>query len=471
MTDHYGIVSAGEWSTSGSGFDSAWATLSGGTIKMEPPTAEDVAFLDANTPDYFATDLESAGQFCRRLDMGPNYYTYAFAATFTVDADIDIGGDETDLTRLGGTIEGAASLYIGTSVEFLPGVDFSGYEVPLILDCLGPATLTTNGVTLPPISLYGYLEAVDPATMTDFEMVAGSGYNDGGQAHTVLGDLTIVGSTGSEFVSTGTWALAGSGIVWMSSLLMFAKVIAGAGGGVVSTFTSNIHVRAFGYGSGTVTADTDEYLEVRPSADDFWTSGAGTVSLPSVRIVLSASRWQAGAIRLSNVTTLMVFPYYMTSGDFTLTAGTIDVAASILWVYAPSAGRNMTLAITGDLACGAVKLGDSAAYGTGKIAFGTGTHAIAGLQKYASDGPAGSVCDFGSASITLTGVSPSIDGGAATPIAFRNTAGKVHGGTLTNLAVDAGDNALIAFQSTHGSGNSNVTRSQVLAHHHGRMSA
>ena len=445
MADHYAVAGAlSDWEWSLSGSFPCWATASGGTTYLNPPTSAEKAVLDAGTGEqYNANDLEYAGQFCRSLDM------HGFIGTFTPIYEIDIGGDASDTSYLQGTIYGSA-LNVATSVTLLAGVVFGEFEPTLILDGIsGVAAITCDGNELPATLVVGRAKAADAMFAFDFTVDFSGEYSDEGFAHTVRHNVVLVG----DVTSAGSWTQLQSGYVRIQATAAVARLRVAVAADHWTCFDGEVYCRAFEHGAGEFYQSETASLFVTPDADEFWTSGTGPVRLAAVHIVLPADRSQAGAILLSNVTTLVVRHGASDPGDFTLTAGTIDAAAAVLRVYAPSAGRNITLAVTGNLTCGSVDLGDSAGCGTGKIAFGSGTHQIGGLKKYAADGPAGSACDLGSATITLE-AGAVMDGSGIT---FRNTSGHVRRGTVQNVVVQKGDPALDAYTATDGGGNSNVS--------------
>ena len=280
-------------------------------------------------------------------------------------------------------------------------------------------------------------------TLTNATGVTGSGALDVG------GSITYVAGTMTAAGYTGTLTQTGSGnISWASYANRIGHLSLG-GTGVTSTITGTTMCKKFTHGAGTVDG-TGKQLSVYAAANDWWTPGAGTVTVATLYLAFEAATLtQAGLITVT-ASTLVQFLSISANRVTTLTAG-LAAGASNVRIEGGTNGTSMEVILGGPLTCGDINLGAAGeADQEGKIDFGDGNHTVTGDIKRTATASATSVIDFGDAGTIVLG--GTIDG---TGITATSGGRRVRGGTIQHITVTGVD--LIAYGSTDGGSTSGVS--------------
>ena len=388
-----------------------WESARGAGDTCGPPGAADHAYIDAGSGDVA---VAAPGQ-CVQLDLT------GYAGTLALGDAIDVGS--TPLSYLAGTITGAGNLTCAGGLQVYAGTDLSAWTGGITFDqAAGDFTLTSNGVTLPAITVDDAATTfamADALACAGFTMAAGV-FDDAGHDVSLGGALAISGGT---LTSTGTWTMTASADATCNGPLSEFAVAPG----VTANLTGILRTARFTAAADSVVTDA---------------AGAGYIYF-----VAAASGWwhaacRVGAsVRLYNVTStpgsaiLLDDTYLRIDGNadtaITLDAD-IDLGAGDLLFYAAN-GRLHTLSLAGHgLVAGDAVLGRTGQTGGGVLNCGSGA---VHLDTVA----AGDACNVGNAlaldtaRIAATGT---IDG---EHIAVTSDGARVLSGALANVDVGYGD--------------------------------
>lgn len=360
---------------------------------------------------------------------------------------LDVGG----AVMYAGAGGADVTLYCGGSFEAVWPDTGVGLLTLLVMD--GTGTLTTNGVTMPPIEVNaaGAYTLADELTCKGFTFTAGE-FEVNGQVVNVDGDLLIVGVAG--FVGhTGAWVHRGGDLQNDTGYAQrFGPLTIGQGGKSTTIGAVRASKLTIGAGVDGVAADGGHVWTIHPSDELPVVSQPGRGTVDGELVLAPLADVNIGALDLdgcfSNGVTVSPTQTNKTvtvTGDWNLgTAGTLRLwkYTNDQWVGLRANGYRIT--------CASLRPGYSGQSDFGKIWLGSGSHSIGTIEREPGNLSTAHELHFDTGTIALGTL---IDGDGMT---CTNTSAVVVGGTVDNCDLSGQTALLHLWPATAGTGNTNV---------------